>query len=75
MKVSEAIFIFFIYFFFKLSSIEEIIGFVEIFDFRFLIDLCVVGYPEHDLIISGKCLTGCLCVGMTKILWQVWLEN
>ena len=52
------------FFFFLLSSIlvEESIGFVQIFDFRFLIDLHVLGSPEQDLTISGKCLSVCLSV-------------
>ena len=48
-------------FFFLLSSIqiEESIGFVQIFDIRFLMDLHVLGCLEHCLTISGKCL--CMC--------------
>ena len=41
---------------------EERIGFVQIFDFRFLMDLHVLGCPEHDLTIFGKCLSVCLTV-------------
>ena len=48
---------------------EENTGFVKIFDFRFLMDLQVLGCPEHDLTISGKCL--CVCVCVTNNLWQV----
>ena len=43
------------------------IGFVQIFDFRFLMDLHVFGCSEHDLTISGNCRSVC----MIKILWQV----
>ena len=35
---------------------EESIGFLKIFDFRLLIDLHILGCPEHDLTISGKYL-------------------
>ena len=47
---------------FLLSSIgiEESIGFMKIFNFRFLKDLYVLGCPEHDLTISGKCLSVCV---------------
>ena len=41
---------------------EESIGFIRIFDYRFLMDLHVLGCPDHDLNISGKCLSVCLCV-------------
>ena len=51
---------------FLLSSIkvEERIGFAQIFDFRFLMDLHALGCPEHDLTIFGQCLSVCvsLCV-------------
>ena len=49
--------------------VEESTGFLQIFDFRFLMDLHVLGCSEHDLTIFGKCLSVCVCV--TKILWQV----
>ena len=51
----------FLKFYFLLSSIkiEESISFVQISDFRFLMDLHVLGCPEHDLSISGKCLSVC----------------
>ena len=57
-------------------KVEENIGFVQIFDFRFLMDLHVLGCPEHDLTLFWKisvCLWFCLCVSVcvTKILWQV----
>ena len=39
--------------------IEEIIGFVKIVDFRFLMDWHVLRRPEHDFTISGKCLSVC----------------
>ena len=50
---------------------EESIDFVEIFYFWFLMDLHALGCPEHDLTVSGKCLSVCVsvCVSMTKILW------
>ena len=35
---------------------EENIDFVRIFDFRFLMNLHVLGCPEHDLAISEKYL-------------------
>ena len=46
-----------------LSSVwkEDSIGFIEIFDFHFLMDLHILGYPEHDLSVTGKCLSMCLC--------------
>ena len=52
---------------FLLSSTkrEESIGFVQIFDFRLLMDLHVLGCPEYDLTISGKYLS--VCVSETKI--------
>ena len=42
--------------------IEESIGFVQIFEFQFLIAVQVSGCPEHDLTISEKvvCLSVCL---------------
>ena len=45
-----------------LSSIkaEESIVLVQIFVFRFLIDLQALGRPEHDLTIFGKCLSVCV---------------
>ena len=62
-------------------------SFMQLFDFRFLIDLHVLGCPENDLTTFGKCLSVCLsvcvsvcvtvcgsvCVSlcMTKTLWQV----
>ena len=51
-------------FFFLFSStlIEERIDFVQIFDFRLLMDLHVLGRPEHELTISGKCLPVCVFV-------------
>ena len=36
---------------------EESIGFVKIFDFRFLMDLLILGFPAYDLSISGKRLS------------------
>ena len=40
-------------------EVEENIGFVKIFDIQFLMDLQVLGCPEHDLTIYGKCLSVC----------------
>ena len=37
---------------------------MHIFDFRFSMDLHVLGYPEHDLTISGKCLSVCVSVSL-----------
>ena len=37
-------------------------SFMKILNFRFLMDLHVLGCPEHDLTISGKCLSVCWCV-------------
>ena len=53
--------------------IKESIDFMKIFDFRFLMDLHVLGCPVHDLTISGKSLSAyvSVCVCVTKILWQV----
>ena len=48
------------HFYFLLYTQEESIGFVKIFDFRFLIDLHVLRCPEHDLTIFRKCLSVCL---------------
>ena len=39
------------------TYIEESIGFVQIFVFRFLMDLQVLGCFEHDFIITRKCLS------------------
>ena len=49
---------------FLLSSMQvgKSIGFVQIFDFRFSMDLHVLGFPEHDLTISRKYLSACLCL-------------
>ena len=49
---------------FLLSSIkiEESIGSVQIFYFRFLMDLLSLGCPEHNLTVSGKSLSVCLYV-------------
>ena len=49
--------------FFYLSSIkiEESIGFIKTFSFWFLMDLHVLGCPEHDLPDSGKRLSVCVC--------------
>ena len=52
-------FLLFYFFTFFCIQIEESIGFVQIFEFRFLVDLCVLECPEHDLTISGKCLSVC----------------
>ena len=47
----------------------------------FFLDLHVLECPEHDLTISGKCLSVCVsacvhvCVCVTRILWQVQLKN
>ena len=51
-----------------LSSVktEESIGFVKIFDFRFLMDLHALGCLEPDLTISES-----VCMHVAKILWQV----
>ena len=38
-------------------KIEKSIGLAQIFDFRFLMDLYVLGSTEHDLTISEKCLS------------------
>ena len=35
---------------------------MQIFDLRFLMDLHVLGCPEHDLTIFAKCLSVCLSV-------------
>ena len=82
-SLSQKIFFKFIneLFYFLLYALEKSIGFVKIFEFRFSMDLHVLGYPEHDLTIFRKCLSVCLCVcvdvclcvcvSVTKILWQV----
>ena len=41
---------------------RKIIGFLQIFDFRLLMDLHDLGCPEHNLTISRKCLFVYLCV-------------
>ena len=41
---------------------------MKILDFRFLMDLHVLGCPEHDLTIFRKCLSVCLCVCMSVCL-------
>ena len=63
-------------FYFLLYKME--ISFVQIFDLRFLMDLDVLGCPEHDLNIFGKCLSVCmsvclcvcLCLCMSVCVWQ-----
>ena len=35
---------------------DESIGLVQIFNFRFVMNLHVLGFDEHDLTISAKCL-------------------
>ena len=40
------------------------IGLVQILDFRFLMDLHILGCPERDLTISGKCLWVCVSVSL-----------
>ena len=42
------------------TSLVPPIGFVKIFHFRFLMDLHVLECPEHDLTISGSCLSVCV---------------
>ena len=39
---------------------EESIGFVQIFDIRFLMDFHALGWSQHDLTIFGKCLFVCV---------------
>ena len=48
-------------FFLLSSTLEESNGVVKISDFRFLMLLHVLGCHDHDLTISGKCLSVCLC--------------
>ena len=52
---------------FLLSSIlvEESIDFVQIFNCRFLMDLHVLGCPEHVMTVPRKCLS--VCMSVTKI--------
>ena len=38
------------------------IGFGKFFNFRFMMDLHVLGCPEHDLTISGKCVSVNVCM-------------
>ena len=52
-------------------SIEETIGFVQIFDFWFLMDLHALRCSEHDLTISGKCLSVELCVHVSVCVFAV----
>ena len=52
--------------------IEENIGFIKIFDFRFVADLHVLGGSEHDFTISGKCLS--LCASDKNFLENVTRE-
>ena len=40
---------------------------MQIFDFRFLMELHVLGCPEHGLTISGKCLSLCAHFDRYKI--------
>ena len=55
---------------------EESIDLVKIFDFRFLMNFQELGCLEHDLTISGKCLSVsvCLCVCEKKFLASVAQE-
>ena len=39
---------------------EESFGFVQIFDFQFLMDFHVLECTEHDWTILGKCLSVCM---------------
>ena len=48
-------------------QVEESISFMQILDFWFLMDLTILGCPEYDLTIFGKCLSVCV----TKIFSQV----
>ena len=49
------------------TLIEESTSFVQIFDFRFLMDLHVLGCPDHDLaIFESVCLSGCVSVCMRQ---------
>ena len=70
----------FIYFFFIFTFLyisRRKYGFRAKFLFPVFDGFNVLGCPEHDLTISGKCLSVCLyvcvslCVCVTKILWQV----
>ena len=49
--------------YFLLSCIKKVesIGFVQIFIFRFLMNLHISGCPEHDSTVSGKCESVCAC--------------
>ena len=44
-------------YYFLLCKQKKSIGFVKIFDFQFLMDLHILGCPEYNLPISGKCVT------------------
>ena len=51
---------------------EEGIGFEKILDFQILMELHVLGCPEHDLTTSRKMSVSLyVCVCVAKILWQV----
>ena len=54
----------FIFTFFYVSRRKY--SFRAIFDFRFLIDLHILGCPDHDMTISGKCLSVRLSVCMRQ---------
>ena len=51
---------------FTFFYVDRSIGLVKIFDFRFLVDLRVLGYPECGLTISGECVL--VCMSVAKIL-------
>ena len=61
---------------FLLSSIkiEESIIFVQIFEFRFLIDLHALRRPERDITIFGKCLSVCLSMSDKNCVTSVAQE-
>ena len=44
---------------------------MQIFDIRFFIDLHVLGCPEQDLTIFGKCLSVCVSI----CVWQKFCGN
>ena len=63
-------------FYFLLYSKKKNIGTVKIFDFWFLLDLQVLGYPEENLTIFKKCLlSACLQNTVDTVSQELMLVN
>ena len=47
--------------------IKENIGFVNVLDFRFVMDLRVLKYPEHYLTVENVCVTKKIMASITRV--------